>query len=160
MLESRHKGVLITNLGAITAMNVHLNPNMDGNWSKENRFYPLHKLQLEALNDLVNQSQFENSIIIMSGDFNLAKDCDLFPEFLKQGYWDDAFAGDLTPTFRAEFLKAGRIAHCIDYVLVRGPKHKVQVKEVSYRFADKVELANGTTAFISDHKGLYAKLSL
>ncbi len=157
-MESKHKGVLITRLGSMIIMNAHLNPNMDGDWSRDNRFYPVHNVQLEAVNKLVNM-KFPDSVIILSGDFNLAKDCDLFPQFVNDGNWNDTFSSDLTPTFHSEFLKPGRTPHCIDYVLFRDPKNKLKVEQTAFMAADKIKLRNGVESYISDHLGLYAKLT-
>lgn len=156
IFESHHKGVLITQLAnrPVTFMNVHLNPNKDGDWSIGNRFYSLHKAQLVTLNELADQARFRDSVVIMSGDFNLAKDCDLFPAFAREGGWTDVFDDDASQTFHAEFLSPGRTAHCIDYLLVRDPLGRFKADDASLIFKEKVMLNNKKLAYVSDHMGL------
>jgi endonuclease/exonuclease/phosphatase (EEP) superfamily protein YafD len=87
LLESLHKCVLTTHLHGtgITIMNVHLNPNKDGDWSRANQFYPLHEAQLDDLTEFADQARFANATVMASGDFNLAKVCDLYSRFMAQG---------------------------------------------------------------------------
>jgi endonuclease/exonuclease/phosphatase family metal-dependent hydrolase len=159
--QSRHKGILVTRLGGngLITMNVHLNPNKDGDWSSENRFHPVHKAQLDAVNEFAARPAFANSTVIVSGDFNLAKDCDLYAPFLAQGRWTDIFEGDFTPTFNVEFLSPGMTPHRIDYLLLRDPLGTFDGHEASVLFTDKVRLGNNQLAYISDHIGLRGRFS-
>lgn len=161
LIQSLHKGVLATRLvrGDLVVMNVHLNPNTDGDWSDEGRHHALHESQLNALTAFAGRADFLGRTVIMTGDFNLAKDCDLFSPFIARGGWTDVFEGDSSSTFHAEFLAPGQTPHCIDYLLVRDPVNMFTAHEASLMFTDKVRLDNKKASYISDHMGMCGRFS-
>lgn len=117
---SFHRGVLISKLkSGVMIANVHLIANTDGDWSKDNRFYVRHKIQLDELNEMLNKLNLSQHIIL-SGDFNLAKSSDLYNYFLKKGAWKDAMPLDFEATFHAEFLAHDRKPQRVDYILIKG----------------------------------------
>ena len=162
LVESLHKGVLVTYpvRSDLVIMNTHLNPNTDGDWSDSGRFHALHVSQLNALTAFAGQEVFRNAAVVISGDFNLAKDCDLFPAFIAQGGWTDVFEGDFTSTYNAEFLSPDQTPHCIDYLLLRDPVHTFTAHEASHVFTEKVRLGNNKASYISDHMGLCGRFSI
>jgi endonuclease/exonuclease/phosphatase family metal-dependent hydrolase len=151
---SLHKGVLISRLRdePITILNVHLIANKDGDWSSGNRHYLKEKAQLESLQNWT-QGLAGDGVVIASGDFNLARTCDLFEEFIKHGGWNDAFADNPSPTFHKEFLPAGREPQCIDYLLYKSGS--LRHEDAKVLFQNKL-MDNGK-AYLSDHMGLYAR---
>jgi endonuclease/exonuclease/phosphatase family metal-dependent hydrolase len=96
--------------------------------------------------------------MILSGDFNLAKDCDLYEYFFQQGKWLDPFRDDVSPTFHAEFLSTGRRPRRIDYIFAKGSSAP-SVLEAHVMFDQRATLDNKAQTYLSNHKGLYAKLS-
>ena len=54
------------------------------------------------------------------GDFNLARESNLFGEFTAATGLADTFGRSCPATFRAEYLPAGATAHCIDFILTGG----------------------------------------
>lgn len=117
---SFHRGVLISKLkSGMIIVNVHLIANTDGDWSKGNRFYTKHKIQLNKLNEILNKFNLSQHIIL-SGDFNLAKTSDLYNYFLKKGAWKDTMPLDFEATFHAEFLAHDRKPQRVDYILIKG----------------------------------------
>ncbi|HEY3559558.1 MAG TPA: endonuclease/exonuclease/phosphatase family protein [Kribbella sp.] len=114
-LDARLKGVLFTRLPGLTVLNTHLLANHDGDWSTANRYYPIHHAQLTAL------TQYAGSVegpMVLAGDFNIARDTDLYRDFLRSSGLVDAFGDDCPPTFHQAYLRPGQPAHCIDFILL------------------------------------------
>ena len=60
------------------------------------------------------------------------------------------------PTFRAEYLPAGEMPHCIDFILTAGG---VKAESAAVVFAGEETLPGGP-GYVSDHVGLRASLFL
>jgi exonuclease III len=149
-----HKGILVTCLtGRSVVLNVHLVANTDGDWSRTNRFYPKHKAQLDRVLEIAKVYEAKSPQILLSGDFNLAKTCDLYEYFVQAGEWQDAFRDSHEPTFHGEFLSPGRQPQCIDYIFAKG---EVGFDGARLVFKDKMVLGNGQNRYLSNHVGLYA----
>jgi endonuclease/exonuclease/phosphatase family metal-dependent hydrolase len=149
-LRARLKGALVTRLeqpGA-AVVNTHPLANTDGDWSEENRFYPAHRAQLAALAHAVGSVP---GPVVVCGDFNIDRDSALFSGFTEQAMLTDVFEGRCPPTFRAEYLPAGRRSCCIDFILTRG---EVTAEIV---LASKQPMRRGP-GYVSDHVGLSARL--
>jgi sphingomyelin phosphodiesterase 2 len=154
-LEARLKGALVTQLArpGLCVISTHLAANRDGDWSEENRFYPLHRAQLAALARIVGSIRVP---AVVCGDFNVDRDSSLFGDFMEETELADAFDGKCPPTFRAEYLPAGEVPHCIDFILTATG---VKAEAAGVLLADKVALPGGP-GYASDHIGLYADLLL
>jgi Endonuclease/Exonuclease/phosphatase family len=149
------KGVLVTRLAQpqVCIISTHPLSNRDGDWSAANRFYPLHRAQLDALTQVVLDAQ---APAVACGDFNIDRGSTLFGGFLDQTGLSDAFGGGCPATFRAEYLPAGETPHCIDFILTTGG---VEAEAATVLFQDKVPLPGGP-GYVSDHVGLRARLSV
>ncbi len=134
---------------ALCVINTHPVANHDDDWSKANRFYPLHRAQFAVLAQVVNEA---GPRAVVCGDFNIACESLLFGDFMAATGLADAFEGACPPTFRAEYLPAGATPHCIDFILTAG---EVKVESTALVFAEKEPLG-----YVSDHIGLRAWLSL
>ena len=130
-------------------INTHPVANHDGDWSRANRYYPLHRAQVAVLAQVVNEA---GPRAVLCGDFNIARESPLFAEFTAATGLADAFGGACPPTYRAEYLPAGATPHCIDFILTAG---QVTVESAALVFAEKEPLG-----YVSDHIGLRAQLSL
>ncbi len=93
---------------------------------------------------------------VVCGDFNVDRDSSLFGEFMEETALADAFEGKCPPTFRAEYLPAGKMPHCIDFILTATG---VKAESVGLLLIGKVALPGGP-GYASDHIGLYANLLL
>ena len=104
---ARLKGALVTRLAhpGLCVVNTHPVANRDGDWSRASRFYPLHRAQLAALTRVVGGIGVP---AVVCGDFNVDRDSSLFGEFMAETGLADAFEGKCPPTFRAEYLPAGK----------------------------------------------------
>jgi len=153
--RARQKGALVTKLTrpGLHVVNTHPVANWDGDWSRENRFYPLHQAQLAVLARVVRAVA---GPAVVCGDFNIDRGSSLFGEFMTGTGLADAFKGNCPPTFRAEYLPAGRTPHCIDFILTADG---ARAETATVVFAGK-ELLPGGPAYVSDHVGLRAALVL
>jgi len=149
------KGALVTRLvrPEMCVINTHPVANRDGDWSRANRFYPLHRAQLAVVARLVKGVA---APAVVCGDFNIDRESSLFGEFLEDTGLADAFEGACPATFRVEYLPAGQTPHCIDFILTVGG---VKAETATVVFAGKEPLSGGP-GHVSDHIGLRARLFL
>lgn len=149
------KGALVTRLARLELciINTHPVANRDGDWSQANRFYPVHRAQLNAL------TRAMRSVLapaVVCGDFNIDRDSSLLREFMNGSGLADAFEGGCPATFHAEYLPAGETPHCIDFILTTDG---VKAEAATVLFTDKEALPGGR-GYVSDHIGLCARLFL
>ena len=149
------KGALVTRLARpeLCVLNTHPVANRDGDWSPAGRFYPLHRAQLAGLAAVVHGTA---APAVVCGDFNIDRDSSLFSGFVTATGLDDAFEGSCPPTFRAEYLPAGEMPHCIDFILTAGG---VKAESAAVVLAGEETLPGGP-GYVSDHVGLRASLFL
>ncbi len=147
------RGALVTRLTdpGVSVVNTHLISSREGDWSRTSRFYPLHRVQLAALSRIVHGVR---GPAVVCGDFNVARESPLFSEFIEGAELADAFEGRCPPTYRAEYLPAAAVAHCIDFILTTAA---VKAEAAGLLLAGQVALPGGP-GFASDHVGLYAHL--
>jgi endonuclease/exonuclease/phosphatase family metal-dependent hydrolase len=149
------KGVLVATLknGAIL-INVHLSANTEGDWSNKSKFYPMHETELLELREIIN-SKSQETPILLSGDFNIAGDSELFQRFIAETGLNDSLKGDLRPTFHKEFLPAGEPGRRIDQILTTG-----RTVETIRLFDEIVSFRGVKMVYLSDHIGLYASIDI
>jgi sphingomyelin phosphodiesterase 2 len=146
------KGALVTRLTRLSVINTHPLANRDGDWSAANRFYQLHRAQLDVLAKVVRTT---GAPLVVCGDFNVDRDSDLFAAFVAGTRLTDAFQGNCPATFRAEYLPPGVRPHCIDFILTGDG---VKAEAATTVFAGTEQLPGGP-GYLSDHLGLRATLS-
>jgi endonuclease/exonuclease/phosphatase family metal-dependent hydrolase len=151
-LKSLLKGVLVTRLEHLWVVNTHPMPNRDGDWSDTNRHAPMHRQQLAHLADVFARTE---GPAVVCGDFNIAAGSSFLREFANGTGLVDAFAGDPTPTFRAEFLGPGVPSHRIDFIFTTP---SVTVAAAELILTGKHPFPTGP-AYVSDHLGLRATLT-
>ncbi|MFK4090045.1 endonuclease/exonuclease/phosphatase family protein [Kribbella sp. NPDC020789] len=151
--QARLKGALVTRLAGVTMVNTHLLANFDGDWSETNRYYRLQQQQLATLASVVTAIE---EPVVVSGDFNIARDSSLIRNFVRDTGLVDAFGDDCPPTFHAAYLRSSRPAHCIDFLL-SSPAAAVDAAELT--FATELPMPNGP-GYLSDHLGLQARVTL
>ena len=156
------KGTLIAKIQgkSLLIYNTHLIPNREGNWTRENKLYQTHEKQLDELSNLIAQPAHKGNYVVVSGDFNIPKNSDLYTHFLDISHAKDIFAADEAPTFHTEFLRSGKQAHRIDYIFLYPKDASISIHSSSLLFQNKVLLRNGKTAYLSDHLGLLAELEI
>jgi sphingomyelin phosphodiesterase 2 len=153
--RARLKGALVTRLARprLCVVNTHPVANWDGDWSQGNRFYPLHKAQLDVLARVVRGVP---GPAVVCGDFNIDRDSSLFGGFMADTGLADAFGGECPATFRAGYLPPGETPHCIDFILT---SDGVRAEDATVMFTEK-EPMRGGPGYVSDHVGLRARLVL
>lgn len=147
------KGVLAVRLRGpgMCVVNTHPLANRDGDWSRANRFYPVHRAQLDALTRAVRAVP---APVVVCGDFNIDRGSSLFAGFVASTRLADVFEGRCPATFRAEYLPAGATPHCIDFILASAG---VAAKSATLLFTGMAPLRGGP-GYLSDHLGLCATL--
>ena len=95
--QARLKGALVTRLArpGLCVINTHPVANHDGDWSKANRYYPLHRAQFAVLAHVVDEA---GPRAVVCGDFNIARESSLFGAFMAATGLADAFEGACPPT--------------------------------------------------------------
>jgi endonuclease/exonuclease/phosphatase family metal-dependent hydrolase len=141
-LTASLKGVLSTSLPGLTILNAHLSANRDGDWSPANRYHRLHQAQLTTLAQYVGTVE---EPVVLTGDFNIARDSSLYRDFLRNSRLTDAFGDDCPPTFHQAYLPPDSPPHCIDFALLSAPALIVESAEVD-------------DSYPSDHLGLLVHL--
>ncbi len=154
-LRGAMKGALVTALTRprLHIVNTHPVANRDGDWSRDGRFYLLHRAQLTVLTRVVRGVR---GPVAVCGDFNIDRDSSLFGDFVTGTELADAFEGNCPATFRAEYLQAGQTPRCIDFVLT-GAGVKAAGAVVVFAGAEPLP---GGPGYLSDHVGLRASLFL
>jgi endonuclease/exonuclease/phosphatase family metal-dependent hydrolase len=153
------KGVLINKIkdSAIYILNTHLTSNRDNDWSKTNRFYSVHISQIEKLKKAIENIKSFNFLII-SGDFNISKNSDLYKKITDGMQIKDVFRKYNSPTFHQEFMSKSEKSNRIDYILIKTKKRWSSTKK-SHLFT-KVQIAKKINkGFSSDHIGLQTLFS-
>lgn len=154
----RRKGMLVTDLagGAGTVINLHLSPNRDGDWSPGNRYEAVHQAQLGAVAaQAAAEGERHAGPVVVTGDFNVAKNSELFAGFAASSGLHDAFAGQAPATFRT---RPGRAPRCIDHLLFRPGRDRLAVAESGLAFGAEQAWPGQPPAFLSDHLGLLVRL--
>ena len=93
--------------------------------------------------------------VVVTGDFNVAKDSDLVPGFAARSGLEDAFAGQAPATFRTG---PGRASRCIDHLLYRPGRDRLAVAESALAFTAEQSWPGQPPAYLSDHLGLLVRL--
>ncbi|HEX6527586.1 MAG TPA: endonuclease/exonuclease/phosphatase family protein [Streptosporangiaceae bacterium] len=153
LFQAWMRGALVARLRSpgLCVVNTHPVANRDGDWSEANRFYPVHRAQLDALTRAIRAVP---APVVVCGDFNIARDSSLFAGFVASTGLTDAFGGRCPVTFRAEYLPAGATPHCIDFILT---SEGVKAESAAVLFTGKAPLPGGP-GYLSDHLGLCATL--
>jgi endonuclease/exonuclease/phosphatase family metal-dependent hydrolase len=159
-LTAALRGALVTRLAGsgspadgLAVVNTHTTSNKDGDWSRDNRHYPVHRAQLAAIAAVMRGI---HGPAVLCGDFNIPREDALMAGFLADSGLSDAFGGSCPPTIRTEYLPPGATAYCVDFI-VTGPG--VRAESPGLLFADR-HPALPAPGYLSDHIGLTATLSV
>ncbi len=150
----------LAGLGTVIA-NTHLSANKDGDWSSGNRYHTFQRQQVALLSAALRRARPAGTeLMVVTGDFNIASDCSLYPLIVNDGEWRDPFAATAPVTFHAEFLPPGCTANRIDYALVRGDETRFATIDNAVLFAEPLTLAGGHQMYASDHVGLMVRVGV
>ncbi|GLY01596.1 MULTISPECIES: endonuclease/exonuclease/phosphatase family protein [Actinoplanes] len=135
--------------GEWTVVNTHLSANLDDDWSPENRYTRVERAELDHLAAALPA----DGPLVVVGDLNLPRKTETLAWFREAAGLTDAMAGDTRPTYRPTTQWPNPPA--FDHVLVRGAR-----AEADLVLTDEVALADGRRAYLSDHYGIGATITL
>lgn len=137
-------------------INTHLLANYQGNWTRQGKYFSILQFQAKEFQRFIKRTFSSKSILIASGDYNIAKKSDLYS--LLKGDLTDIFAKDNFPTFHNEFLPEGRENNRVDFIFIKGNKNLSKIVKTGYSLREKVKVLPGKITYVSDHIGLDATL--
>ncbi|GAA2478973.1 endonuclease/exonuclease/phosphatase family protein [Winogradskya humida] len=139
--------------GPLAVINTHLSANRDGDWSPGARYTHVQRRELATLAAVV--SGVDASLpVVVAGDLNVPRTAASLAGFLTAAGLRDTRADDTGPTYRPTPRWPSPPA--FDHVLVRPGT----VAETRLVLRDPVTLGDGWQAYLSDHYGVAAELTL
>jgi len=140
-------------------LNTTVSADADHDWSPQSKYNSLNSLQLSQIAYTMNTLAALKSTVIAVGDFNMKQDSALYHDFCAQTNAENIFAKAAIPTQHPDFLpKDLPETPRLDYVFVKSTR-KIETVDMHHLFRDKFLIGN-KELFLSDHLGLFAKLSL
>ncbi|WP_328484120.1 endonuclease/exonuclease/phosphatase family protein [Streptomyces sp. NBC_00377] len=141
--------------GELVVVNTHLSANRDDDWSPTNRYTRIAGAELARIAGLI--AAVEPSLpIAVAGDLNVPRDSAALAHFVATTGLRDILADDTRPTYRPTPRWPSPPA--LDHVLVRAAAGETLTGGADLVFQDKVTLADGRQAYLSDHYGVQAHL--
>jgi endonuclease/exonuclease/phosphatase family metal-dependent hydrolase len=152
-----YKGMLITKFTwdnlSVVVINTHLLANFVGDWERHGIYARVEEQQLHQLAKIV-QTQPEECLILVVGDFNIPRGSKLYDDFLANSGLIDLLTGDTRPTHRLPPGIPARFALPIDYALVRVPQsHHLEI-QCDLCFSGKHSITDHRQGYLSDHQGI------
>jgi endonuclease/exonuclease/phosphatase family metal-dependent hydrolase len=155
------KGVQVATVdtpgGELAVVNTHLSANRDDDWSPDNRYTKIARIELDRLAGLVTALDPALPVVV-AGDFNVPRDSPVFTGFAAAAGLYDVLSGDPTPTYRPTPRFPAPPA--LDQVLVRSTPDRALTARARLVFQDAVALPDGRSVYLSDHYGIEADLTL
>jgi endonuclease/exonuclease/phosphatase family metal-dependent hydrolase len=142
----------------IYLIDAYFTPDTDHDYSEKSRFYPYIEAQINQISEVINRLAKENNEIIISGDFNTAKNSPLYKKFVKLSKAIDLFEDEDSPTQHQEFIPKDQKAQRIDFIFLRNSKTKAVIKATKHLFTEKIAISSRQKKYLSDHIALLAKI--
>ena len=140
---------VVTPAGPVAVVNTHLSANRDDDWSPGNRYTRIGARELDRLAAALPATL----PLVVAGDFNLPRNSTVYTRFVARTGLTDLMAGDSGPTYRP--TPAFPSPPALDQLLVRGLTGRAELV-----LRDAVTLPGGRRAYLSDHYGIAADLTL
>jgi endonuclease/exonuclease/phosphatase family metal-dependent hydrolase len=148
-----------TSLKIITT---HLSSDETSYLTPQNKLYSLIKNELQETATLVNSGREKSHSLIITGDFNIAKNNGLYKQFMRDTKVIDVFEKKESPTYNPDrlpyFYNAPKSR--IDYIFIKTTNKKIKVLNMDTVFSEQEKLSNGKKSFLSDHIGLHCILEV
>ncbi|MFF3448555.1 endonuclease/exonuclease/phosphatase family protein [Streptomyces sp. NPDC002667] len=141
--------------GELVLVNTHLSANRDDDWSPTNRYTRIARAELARLGGLIAAVDPSLPVVVV-GDLNLPRDSAALTDFVSATGLTDVLAGDARPTYRPTPRWPSPPA--LDHILFRAAAGETLTGDADLVFQDKVTLADGRRAHLSDHYGVRARL--
>lgn len=157
-------GVLVAKLKdhPLLIATTHLTSDAVHNLEPKHTYYKIIRSQSEEVAQVFNNfSKQEN--LILTGDFNIAKDSELYNNFMKTTHAQDAFPKDTKATFiskRLRYFYQSQVSSRIDYIFLKQKSKKFDIINSSHLYEKEVPLSDGTMSYLSDHVGLQITFSI
>jgi endonuclease/exonuclease/phosphatase family metal-dependent hydrolase len=157
MRKGAQVAVVETPAGAVAVVNTHLSANRDGDWSPDNRYTRIARGEMETLAGVV--AAIDPALpVVVAGDFNVPRNSSTFTAFTAAAGLRDVLSGDASPTYRPTTRFPAPPA--LDQVLIRSAPDRTLTARARLVFQDAVTLPDGREAYLSDHYGIEADLTL
>ncbi len=140
---------------SLSILNTYMTPNMDYDHSKANRYAHYSEAQIRQLAIMMKTAAAKGDTVLTCGDFNTDKNSYSYTIFLDLSEATDVFAQETIPTKHQEFYPSHVKVDRLDHMFLSTKKKILETKHI---FTKKVPLANGTTAYLSDHMALEATI--
>lgn len=137
-------------------INTYITPNMDYDFSKNNRYSRYIEAQLRQLAQVIKHDAAKETILI-GGDFNTDKRSYLYTMFLKLSQATDLFTKDDVPTKHQAYYPSHQLVERLDYIFYSGKKTPT-ILSTKHLFTKKIQLHNKKFSYLSDHIALKATI--
>lgn len=151
----------IESLG-IRIATTHFTSDVVHDLSPKDKYYALIRNQSQEAAEVVNRYTKNEMPLILTGDFNIAKDSVLYREFIQKADLSDVFYNSSESTYfpdRIPYFYVANASARIDFIFV-SPKTNFKSKVKEHLFIKQISLANGKKSYLSDHIALHCILTV
>lgn len=133
-------------------INLHLTVVANHDWNRESTYFAELLSEIRQLHALLVKSQ---ALVVITGDFNISKNSDLYHELSEQKGLRDVFKNYDFPTVHRTWTRKSGKPQTVDYVFTYGKSDLLRPVRTQAIFARKTP----RLGFVSDHLGLTANLA-
>lgn len=146
----------------LTILNTHLVSDFTFAEDTSNLLFLQLKKQIDEAIHVVNTISKTKSVLL-TGDFNMARDLSLYKDFIQKTEMKDVFSQNTEPTYDPERMRyrfAGKRPAIVDYIFLKQNTIKFDKIHTERLFDKPVELTNKKITYLSDHIGLHISYSM
>ena len=139
----------------------HLSSDLEHNLTAKDKLYKLIRSQSEEAAEQVNSYAKKFNQIILTGDFNIAKNSALYKSFLAKTQAKDLFEKNEEETYhrnRFKYIYTAYKSERIDYMFMKSSSKKLIPAKTDHIFTEPVKFSSGGKSYLSDHNGLHCIL--
>ncbi|HWY79075.1 MAG TPA: hypothetical protein VNW29_01830, partial [Candidatus Sulfotelmatobacter sp.] len=147
---------------SIRIFTTHLTSDVVHDLSPKDKYYSLIRNQSQEAAEEINRYTKKNELLILTGDFNIAKHSSLYREFLERSQLYDVFKDINNPTYstnRIPYFYVAKLADSIDNIFISCPV-KFKPIIVEQIFSEQATLSGGKKSYLSDHVALHCILEI
>ncbi len=137
-------------------VNTHTVTDFEFEWSPQNKLYQHVKGQVLEITEMIKKLSHQEKNIIVTGDFNIKKNSQLYKSFLTETNAMDLFGKEIEPTYfhDRDSRFPGKTSERIDFMFYIKGKKKLTPLTRTHLFEKEEILSNGKKSYLSDHIGL------
>lgn len=157
-------GLLIAHFRDIplTLMTTHLTSERHHHLTPQNKYYKLISSQAFIAARTIREYAKGSRDVILAGDFNIAKDTELYHAMITKARVKDISERETIPTYFHDRIDAKYNALAsdrIDHIFISNTnRHTSVASRVMHLFNEKFRLHNKKESYLSDHIGLGCKI--